>query len=505
MYIIHVYLLKEIKMKEFYRKKVGLNILTFLCLTLSCGGGKGGDNLAFLFLLLGNQPSSSGSNGLVTSEISGNSQDTNIQAMANPQITSGESDLVILNPKLKAWIHIQDSSQCMTYFTITVKNKGNGVFNANSRMAASLITKANVKPSITVGQAFKNLLPGETQDLEFITLYPIRDIQDPNGQLRINAEFTGITDGSKTDHQLAFDSSSDCGVSRPNDPPPSGLPDLVVTLNGITEIKSGDDVSQKLKVQITNVGSTIANGSRPNREGYMVDLILSKDTVVPEGYAPYYSDYKEDVLLGGGRISNTPDLLAGTQVYVSEGSNVIPKNVPPGNYYLCARVDVGSKVAESNEKNNTSCIPVTVPSNELKPDLIIPRASIYPSGMKCKAGKPMMYVTAEIKNIGQAPSPEKLNVGLINALDTNGERWGKGNGIWGNGIGFASIQPGDTISVTFPIYYLTVDPIYMEGTHTFDLRVNRGNWIQESDIKNNGYKKILEITIPEGYCKTNSD
>ncbi len=122
-------------MKEFYRKKVGLNILTFLCLTLSCGGGKGGDNLAFLFLLLGNQPSSSGSNGLVTSEISGNSQDTNIQAMANPQITSGESDLVILNPKLKAWVHIQDSSQCMTYFTITVKNKGNGVFNANSRMA----------------------------------------------------------------------------------------------------------------------------------------------------------------------------------------------------------------------------------------------------------------------------------------------------------------------------------------------------------------------------------
>ncbi|EMI72010.1 hypothetical protein LEP1GSC073_3624 [Leptospira noguchii str. Cascata] len=43
-------------------------------------------------------------------------------------------------------------------------------------------------------------------------------------------------------------------------------------------------------------------------------------------------------MLGGGRISNTPDLLAGTQVYVSEGSNIIPKNVPPGNYYLCAKV-----------------------------------------------------------------------------------------------------------------------------------------------------------------------
>ncbi|EMM71765.1 CARDB domain protein [Leptospira weilii str. Ecochallenge] len=112
-----------------------------------------------------------------------------------------------------------------------------------------------------------------------------------------------------------------------------------------------------------------------------------------------------------------------------------------------------------------------------------------------------MFITAEVKNIGKAPSPQNLNVGLINALDTNGEIWGKGNGVWGNGIGLESVEPGETVTVTFPIYYLVNEPSYMEGKHTFDLKVNRGNWIEESDLKNNGYKKLLEITIPEGYCE----
>lgn len=141
---------------------------------------------------------------------------------------------------------------------------------------------------------------------------------------------------------------------------------------------------------------------------------------------------------------------------------------------------------------------------EALPDLIIPRASVYPSGMKCRAHKPMMFITAEIKNIGQGPSPVMSNVGIINALEPDGIR--------GNGIGYESvIQPGETVTVTFPIYFpinesLEVDTSLVEKKHTFDLRLNRGNWLPESNVQNNAYtRKPLELTIPEGYCKSHSD
>ncbi|EMN00650.1 CARDB domain-containing protein [Leptospira noguchii] len=287
----------------------------------------------------------------------------------------------------------------------------------------------------------------------------------------------------------------------------SSEPDLMVYLisgGKEVEVKPGEDISRKIQVQVANFGGALAGGSSPANEGYMVDLILSQDQIVPQGYASYYPDFQEDVLLGGGRISNTPDLQPGVLTFVSEGSNLIPKNVPAGNYFLCARIDVGSKVTESNENNNTVCLPILVQSGEVLPDLIIPRASIYPSGMKCRAYKPMMYITAEIKNIGEGPSAAMPNVGIINALEPDE--------IHGNGIGYTSmIQPGETITVTFPIYFpinesLEVDTSLAEKKHTFDLRLNRGSWLQESNVQNNAYiRKPLELTIPEGYCKSHSN
>ncbi|EQA72989.1 hypothetical protein [Leptospira noguchii] len=279
---------------------------------------------------------------------------------------------------------------------------------------------------------------------------------------------------------------------------------VYVYFPGSRQLKPGEDISRKLSLQVANFGGNFVAGNRPDQEGYMIDLVLSKDKVVPEGYATYSADFKEDVLLGGGRISNTPDLAMGALLTVSEGSNILPKNIPAGDYYLCARVDIGSKIAESNEGNNTNCFPISIQSEELLPDLIIPRASIYPSGMKCRAYKPMMYITAEIKNIGEGPSAVMPNVGIINALEPDE--------IHGNGIGYTSIiQPGETITVTFPIYFpinesLEVDTSLAEKKHTFDLRLNRGSWLHESNVQNNAYiRKPLELTIPEGYCKSHSN
>lgn len=98
---------------------------------------------------------------------------------------------------------------------------------------------------------------------------------------------------------------------------------VYVYFPGSRQMKPGEDISRKLSLQIANFGGSLVAGNRPDQEGYMVDLILSKDKEVPEGYASYYSDFQEDVLLGGGRISNTPDLTSGALKYVSEGFNIL--------------------------------------------------------------------------------------------------------------------------------------------------------------------------------------
>ncbi|RHX80559.1 CARDB domain-containing protein [Leptospira yasudae] len=490
-------------MEILLKKRIGLTLtLITLFFISNCGGGKQGDMSSLLLLLTPNKAVANTGVSEADGLTYGSSPvETSSESVSENQ---GVSDLILLNPKLVAWIDIQDHSQCFTYFTVTVKNQGNGTFNPYSTISASVQSITNVKNGVQVGHAFRNLRPGETQDLAFIAKYSIEDIDDPNGDFKISAEFIGVTDGSPTNSDQAVASASNCKASdsssQPQQPAPEKKADLIASISRTaTEILPGEDISQKFPVWVSNQGIASANGSSPSNAGYMVDLILSSDTNVPEGYAVYSPNYKEDVLLAGGRISNTPNVEPGQQVRVSEGSNFVPKDVPAGNYFLCARVDVGSVVSEIDEKNNTVCIPVVVPSKN-KPDLIIPRASIYPSGRKCRAGVPMMYITAEVKNIGTVASPKKLDVGLINALDTKGEIWGPGNGIGGNGIGLDSIQPGETVTVTFPIYFNMKDLSYNGGKHTYDLRVNRGNWIQESDVKNNGYKKILEITLPEDVC-----
>ncbi|EMM71721.1 hypothetical protein LEP1GSC038_3995 [Leptospira weilii str. 2006001855] len=329
-------------MKEFLWKTI--TTLFILCLTSYCNGEKGADNSSLLLLLSPQQ--SSGVNGLTNSDIAADSGAQVVSNFEDLNVNQGEPDLVLFDPNLKAWIDPADNNQCFFHFTLKVKNRGNGVFNPHSKFAPSVESKPNVKPDHRIGNAIGNLRPGEIQNLSFLSRYHIRSIVDRNGELKIRSEFIGVTDGSKTDSQSAFASTFDCGAK----PTESGSPDLIVALNGVTEVKPGEDISRKLKVEVSNIGNSPANGSRPGNEGYMVDLILSKDTIVPEGYAPYSPDYQEDGLLRGGRISNTPDLAAGANVLVSEGSNFIPNNVPSGNYFLCARVDVGSKVTESDEK-----------------------------------------------------------------------------------------------------------------------------------------------------------
>ena len=145
-------------------------------------------------------------------------------------------------------------------------------------------------------------------------------------------------------------------------------PDLVVTVTGPAQAVTGTEISVKVTVQ--NKGKGSAPGTAAGAKGYMVDLILSSDSYVPLKPAVYPSyagatdaDFLEDMLMRGGRISNTQTLAAGASA-VYTLPVLIPKRTPPGIYCLAAYVDSQAAVAESNETNNISCYRLLVAQAE---------------------------------------------------------------------------------------------------------------------------------------------
>lgn len=158
------------------------------------------------------------------------------------------------------------------------------------------------------------------------------------------------------------------------------LPDLVIEqifdpVQPPIDLAPGKDIESLLGVRVGNLGAAVAPGTiDPGgsvKEGYMVDLVLSTDTEVPEGLAvlPGAGAFVEDGLLESGRISRTPDVPASSSVELSTAlpinsdlGGVIPVQTPPGPYYLCARVDPADDVEEAIEDNNAICIQVSVTS-----------------------------------------------------------------------------------------------------------------------------------------------
>lgn len=143
----------------------------------------------------------------------------------------------------------------------------------------------------------------------------------------------------------------------------SGQPDLtpIVAASASASISSGVMVG----VEINNRGDAAAPGSRPGSSGYMVDVILSTDNTTPPGFATYSPNFSEDVLLRGGRFSNTPNIPAGdTHRFgapsYDTGPYQIPADTRPGAYYICLRVDPENVVAESREDNNSVCQAITL-------------------------------------------------------------------------------------------------------------------------------------------------
>jgi hypothetical protein len=156
-------------------------------------------------------------------------------------------------------------------------------------------------------------------------------------------------------------------LNASSSPVPMGVraivrPDLIVHLQAPHIAFAGQDISPLLRLLARNIGAAPApgtNGVINPAGGYMIDVVLSRDGNVPAGFAVFSPNFVEDVLLRGGRRSNTADLASGaTRVYPGQG--VIPADTPTGNYFLCARIDPGNRVAESNELNNTACVQIHI-------------------------------------------------------------------------------------------------------------------------------------------------
>ncbi|MDY6990097.1 MAG: C25 family cysteine peptidase [Thermodesulfobacteriota bacterium] len=157
-------------------------------------------------------------------------------------------------------------------------------------------------------------------------------------------------------------------------------PDLVVEEIQLqsTTLTQGTNLGGVLKLKIANLGNNDSpgtvnpDGSPKNPpEGYMIDLVLSRDTQVPEGFATPADEigveFDEDALLVGGRVSRTLDVTAMSSVILPTGpivssdvGGIIPSQTPPGSYYLCARIDPGEAVQETDEVNNLTCLQITV-------------------------------------------------------------------------------------------------------------------------------------------------
>lgn len=143
-------------------------------------------------------------------------------------------------------------------------------------------------------------------------------------------------------------------------------PDLQVTVGGPERAVSGKSID--LKVTVSNKGKAVAKGTQgsPEGTGYMVDIVLSEDSRFPVEYAvwPGYDgktedDFVEDMLMRGGRISNTTDLKPGASRSYSV-SVPIPSKTPPGLYCVGAVVDPGTRILEMDETNNRTCLKVQI-------------------------------------------------------------------------------------------------------------------------------------------------
>ncbi|HET9231880.1 MAG TPA: hypothetical protein VFO00_11375 [Vitreimonas sp.] len=149
--------------------------------------------------------------------------------------------------------------------------------------------------------------------------------------------------------------------------------DLTPTIGARADARPGQALM--IGLEIANRGDTRCLGTLESASGYMVDIFLSSDRNPPASWAVHSRTWREDALLTGGRVSRTNSVAPGENFRYGApsyeiGPMTLPTGIPPGDYFLCAGVDLGNRIAESNERNNVACNPLRI----LPAPVLAPRA-----------------------------------------------------------------------------------------------------------------------------------
>jgi hypothetical protein len=251
-------------------------------------------------------------------------------------------------------------------------------------------------------------------------------------------------------------------------------PDLTVRIRHCPRsVKQGYELGSLVKVVAINRGEV------PVKD-VDLDIVLKKENTcpVPTPVSTYSAHFSNGILLKGGH--EQVSLNAGQNLEITlTGANTIPTDTPAGEYFLCAVIDAGDKIKESNEANNCACCPVKVITSIAKPDLIIGKLAFKGWG-KCEPNMPIFTFEVTVNNIGTATSPAMPDKPIVHVMDLHGNNWG-------NSAGLNAIPPGGEQAVVIPVYYFSEDPAHMTKVvpHPFRAIVDPHHLIDESNESNN--------------------
>jgi hypothetical protein len=250
-------------------------------------------------------------------------------------------------------------------------------------------------------------------------------------------------------------------------------PDLAVRIrNCPVNVRPGGDL-KSFRVKAFNYGGVVIRDS-------VVDITLRKEAScpIPAPRAERTAHFVNGMLLQGGR--EKISLKAGHKADVKfSGSHVVPPDTPLGDYFLCATIDAGDAIKESNEGNNCSCCPIKIAPAPVKPDLIVEHFTFKGWG-KCEPHNSVVTFEVTVKNIGNAASPALPEKVVVQVSDMADRRWS-------NSAGLGSIPPGGSQTVVIPIYYYEKNPEHMTKVtpHPFRAMIDPLNLLDESTRKNN--------------------
>ncbi len=188
--------------------------------------------------------------------------------------------------------------------------------------------------------------------------------------------------------------------------------DLRIGLEAPDNANAGEDIGASLTLNVINHGDRMAQGTRSSNNGYMIDIFITRKSM-PTGYARYDEHYFDGVLLKGGRVSNTDDLPPRQRARYHT-SAILPTDIPPGRYQLCARIDPGDKIREEREDNNTHCQSLSI---NLSPMLIraLPRFEVL---LPEHRGQELRIIEQEQVNLGPPPVTPETPVDTSDATRT---------------------------------------------------------------------------------------